>query len=545
MKKRYTVGLDFGTLSARGVVLDLQTGDALAEDSLFVYPHGVFHTPGGVGGNPDFALADPDDYIAALEFLLCDLPRKNRISPAEIEGIGIDFTACTVLPVDADGVPLCRDPRFADNPHAYVKLWKHHGAKDLTDRIESVARAFGESFPDRTGGRVSCELMIPKLLETLEKAPEVYRATDRFMNAGDFLVRVLTGKEVHSTAFASIKEGWDPVIGFPKRAFFAALNPEMEDLIGTKLREKVDLAGSCGGRLSKAWAEKTGMDTDTAVAVPVVDAHAPMAVAGIGDGVLALVVGTSGCLCMNYSAAKPIPGVMSCGMNAVAEGKMTYDAGLSAAGDLFDWFVRRCVPGNYEREAAERGIGIHALLREKAIRKAPGESGLIALDWWNGNRSILGDSHLSGMILGLTLATPPEDIYRALIEATAYGVRRVYDNYAEQGVPVREVMVTGGIAEKDPMLMQIYADVLGCELKLLDSRQPTALGSAVFATVASGRYPDIGAASRALHGKTSVVYTPDPGRQAQYEALYREYLTLHDYFGCGGNDVMKRLSRKE
>ena len=171
MKKRYTVGLFFGTLSARGVVLDLQTGDALAEDSLFVYPHGVFHTPGGVGGNPDFALADPDDYIAALEFLLCDLPRKNRISPAEIEGIGIDFTACTVLPVDANGVPLCRDPRFADNPHAYVKLWKHHGAKDLTDRIESVARAFGESFPDRTGGRVSCELMIPKLLETLEKAP--------------------------------------------------------------------------------------------------------------------------------------------------------------------------------------------------------------------------------------------------------------------------------------------------------------------------------------------------------------------------------------
>ncbi len=543
MNKHYTIGIDFGTLSARAVILDVQSGSVLEGDSQFVYPHGVFHTPGGDGGDPDYALEHPADYIDALVFLLRDVVEKNRILPSEVEGIGLDFTSCTLLPVDRNGEPLCMDSRFAENPHAYVKLWKHHSPKVLTDRLEHVARECGESFLERSGGKISCEFMIPKLLETLTEAPEVYEAADRFMNAGDYLVRVLTGNEVHSAAFAAIKGGWDPEEGFPSNTFFASLDSRMENIVGTKIFADVSLPGTFGGGLSAQWAEKTGLPAGTAVAVCACDAHAPMALAGDCDGVAVLAVGTSGCLCVNTSGAKPIPGVMSCGRNAFADGMMTYDAGLCSVGDLFDWFVRHCVPAAYEKEAAERGIGVHALLREKAEHKKPGENHLIALDWWNGNRCVLADSHLSGMILGLTLDSRPEDIYRALIEATAYGIRKVYDNYTENGVTIRKIVATGGIAQKDPMLMQIYADVLNRELFVLEASQSTSLGSAILATVASGRFPDIQSASVTLEGRISKVYTPIPENVALYETLYREYLILHDYFGRGGNPVMRTLEK--
>ena len=532
MKKRYTIGIDFGTLSARAVLLDVETGKAFPKDCMYVYPHAILTEIGGHALPDNYALEHPADYIEGIEYVIKGVISNNGIDGSDVEGICIDSTDSTLIPVDENCVPLCFDPRFENEPHAYIKMWKHHGAEKYMDKVKGEADRLGERFVERCGSGISVEMTIPKLLETVLDAPEVYEAAHRIMHISDFLVRLLTGeKEVRSSAFASIKDGWSREDGFPSKEYMRSLDARLENVFEEKMGGEPMLAGTLAGYVCKEWAEKTGLSCDTAVAYGLVDAHSSFLIAGLEDELALVSVGTSSGFNFNSFDGKAIRGIMSCGYDALAKGMMTYDAGLCCVGDLFDWFVKNNVPAAYEKEAAEKGMNIHKLLREKAQQQMVGEHGLVVLGWWNGNRCTLADSTLSGVIVGMRLSTRPEDVYRALIEATAFGMKNIMNNYEKNGLTIKKIKVTGGIAQKDPLLMQIYADVLGKELHVIDSDQTTALGTAICGAVASGRFKDTLEASLALRAGISKTYYPIPENVSVYANIFEKYRTLHDYFG--------------
>lgn len=539
--KTYTIGIDYGTLSGRCVLVDCANGQELAE-SVYSYPHGVMDDclPSGKKLEPLFALQHPEDYLQVLRTTVPDVLKKAQISPEQVVGVGIDFTACTILPVNKEGTPLCMTPAFADEPHAYVKLWKHHAAQPEADELNALASARKESWLDAYGGRVSSEWALPKILETLRNAPKVYAETARFMEAADWVVSTLVGKEIHSKPFAGYKALYHNN-AYPSNDFMTALDKGLDGIVGSKLSEKIADFSAPAGHLSAAGAALTGLKEGTPVAVPQIDAHAAMPALQItGAGELMLIMGTSACHIVNAESAADVHGICGYVPDGVIPGLVTYEAGQAAVGDIFDWFVKNCVPALYKEEADSRGISLHTLLTEKAETLAVGQTGLVALDWFNGNRSVLDDSQLTGVILGLTLGTKPEHIYRALLEATAYGTKMILDTMA---FPVHSIKVAGGIANKNPLLMQIYADVLGREIGVCQSTQAAALGSAIYGAVAAGVYPDHTGAAKAMGTPVAKIYRPIEENHKAYQTLYIEYVTLHDYFGRGGNDVMKRLAQ--
>lgn len=540
--KTYSIGIDFGTLSARCVVVDCSDGREVAE-AVYNYPHGVMDDvlPSGKKLPPLFALQHPEDYLLALENTVKEAVSKAGITPDAVAGLGIDFTACTILPVDEKGTPLCMLPQYADEPHAYVKLWKHHAAQSEADEINALASQRNEEWLEAYGGRISSEWMFPKVLEILRNAPEVYAHTARFMEAADWLVSKLIGKEIHSLPFAGYKALYYKN-AYPANDFFVALDKGLNGIVGTKIStEIVDFTGMAGV-LGAEGAALTGLNPGTPVAVPQIDAHAAMPALQITDaGELMLIMGTSSCHIVSGKVAKNIKGICGYVENGVIPGLATYEAGQAAVGDIFDWFVKNCVPAHYRDEAELQGVNLHSLLTEKAEKLAVGESGLVALDWMNGNRSVLDDSRLSGLILGLTLRTKPEEIYRALLEATAFGTKMIVDTLEHNSVPIACVKVAGGIANKNPLLMQIYADVLDRRMDVCQSTQAGALGSAIYGAVAGEVYPTLAQAAKAMGTPVSKSYYPNPENHKAYEKLYGEYVQLHDYFGRGGNDIMKRL----
>ncbi len=541
--KSYTIGIDFGTLSGRCVLVDTDDGREVAE-SVYEYPHAVMDEslPEGRKLPPQYALQHPDDYLEVLRHTVRDTLKKAKIPPEQVKGIGVDFTACTLLPVDQNGMPLCLMEAYRNEPHAYVKLWKHHAAQGEADEINKLAKERKEPWLDIYGGKISSEWVLPKVLQVLREAPEIYNAAARFIEAGDWISWMLTGEETHSAPFAGYKALWNAESGYPSDDFMTALDSRLHGFVGTKLSDKVKGIGEIAGSLDDRGAELTGLLAGTPVAMPMIDAHAAMPALHItGDGELMMIVGTSTCHIVNGSAGKNTEGICGYVKDGVIPGLYTYEAGQAAVGDIFDWFVKNDLPASYEREAGEKKIGLHALLREKASRLRPGESGLLALDWLNGNRSVLDDSELTGMVLGLTLRTKPEEIYRAWIEATAYGTRMITDCLEESGVEITHITAAGGIARKDEMMMQIYADVTGKTIRIAGSSQAGALGSAIYAAVAAGIYPSVERAADAMSVPAIKTYAPDEENHRIYNALYEEYKTLHDYFGRGENDVMKRL----
>lgn len=542
MEKRYVIGIDFGTLSGRAVLVDAANGNELAEGTVG-YPHGVMDgaLPSGRKLPPLFALQHPQDYLDVLGAVPRVLAEAG-VRPEEVAGLGIDFTACTMLPVDEAGIPLCFLPEFADEPHAYVKLWKHHAAQPEADDVNALAAERKEEWLSIYGGKVSSEWMLPKILETLRYAPHVYEKTARFTEAADWLSRMLTGRETHSAAFAGYKALWNAETGYPSNDFMAALDPRLCGIVGTKISENVLGVDQIAGALDGQGSRLTGLPIGTPLALPMIDAHAAMPALNItGDGDLMMIVGTSGCHILNSAQRKPVDGISGYVKDGVIPGFYTYEAGQAAVGDIFDWFVKNHVPESYRKEAVERGVGIHQLLREKAEKLRAGESGLLALDWLNGNRSVLVNANLTGMMLGLTLQTKPEEEYRAWIEATAFGTRMILEQYEKNGIEIRSVCAAGGIAKKDGMMMQIYADVTGKEIRIAASSQAGALGSAICAATAAGVYPSMQTAAKAMSGPYIRTYRPIAENQAVYHRLYAEYKTLHDYFGRGGNPVMERL----
>lgn len=547
MGRNYSIGVDFGTESARAVLVDLESGEVVAFH-VKDYAHGVIdeELPGlGVKLDKDWALQNPNDYVEAFVIAVKEMLRKAEgVSPDEIVGIGIDFTSCTMLPVKRDGTPLCNLPSLRKHPHSWVKLWKHHAAQKEADRLNEAASRLEDSFLPRYGGKISSEWLIPKIWQILNEAPEIYDEADRFIEAADWIVWQLTGRETRNMCTAGYKALWHKQKGFPDRSFFRSLDPRLENLVDEKLSRDLLPLGSKAGELTGEMAEKTGLRPGIAVAVANVDAHVSAPAAGVvRPGTMLMIMGTSTCNILLGDEEKWVPGICGVVEDGVIPGYYGYEAGQSAVGDIFAWFVKNGVPPAYHREAKEKGLSLHELLEQKAERMGAGESGLLALDWLNGNRSVLVDADLTGLILGLSLDTKPEEIYRAWIEATAFGQRMIMDTFIEHGIPVDRLVACGGLPYKNRMLMQIYADVLNREVSVAAHLHTPAVGSAMFGAVAGGAFGSIVEASEKLAKLKPERFRPNQRNAQIYERLYQEYRRLHDLFGRGGNDVMKLLKQ--
>jgi L-ribulokinase len=546
--RKYAIGVDFGTESGRALLVDVATGEEVAT-YVHTYANGVIDEKlpeSGVRLEPDWALQDPDDYIEVFKRAIPAVLRQGGVDPADVIGLGIDFTACTMMPVKADGTPLCRLPQYRANPHAWVKLWKHHAAQPEANRINEVARQMGQTWLDRYGGKISSEWFFSKTLQILDEAPEIYTAADRLIEAADWVVWQLTGVETRNSCTAGYKAMWSKREGFPPKEYFAALDPRLENVVDEKMSRKISSIGQRAGGLTEQAAAWTGLRPGTAVAIANVDAHVSVPAATVTEpGRMVMIMGTSTCHMVLGTEEHVVPGICGYVEDGILPGMFGYEAGQSCVGDHFAWFVENCVPAAYEHEAEARGLNIHQLLEEKAARLKVGESGLLALDWWNGNRSVLVDVDLTGLLLGATLSTKPEEIYRALIEATAYGTRVIIEAFENYGVPVYELVACGGLPEKNKLLMQIYSDVTGREFKVAASAQTSALGSAMFGAVAAGKaaggYDTIFEAARHMARLKDEVYRPNLEAKKVYDQLFAEYVRLHDYFGRGENNVMKTL----
>jgi len=551
--KKYAVGVDFGTESGRAVLVEVATGREIST-AVYPYKNGVIDERLPVDGapvrlGPEWALQDPQDYIRTFQNTVPAVLAESGVDPADVIGVGIDFTACTMLPVKKDGTPLAGLPEYQRNPHAWVKLWKHHAAQPEANQLNETARAQGYKFLDRYGGKISSEWFVPKVMQILDEAPEIYTAADRFLEAADWVIWQLTGIESRNSCTAGYKALWSKREGYPPDDFYKALDPRLEHLVDEKLSRTIAPIGERVGGLTDQAAAWLGLRPGTAVAVANVDAHVSVPAATVtAPGSMVMIMGTSTCHMLLGKEEHVVPGMCGYVEDGIIPGLFGYEAGQSCVGDHFAWFIENCVPGAYEREASARGISIHQLLEEKAGALRPGQSGLIALDWWNGNRSVLVDADLSGLLVGMTLATRPEELYRALIEATAYGTRVIIEAFNEYNVPVKELIATGGLPDKNRLLMQIYADVTGMEIRVAAAKQTPALGSAMFGAVAAGKaaggYDTIVEASQKMaHLRPDEVYRPNLEAKKVYDHLFAEYRLLHDTFGRGANDVMKRLKK--
>lgn len=531
----YVIGIDFGTESVRALLVDCADGTELGE-SVHVYEHGVLDErlpapDDDVELAPDWALQDPFDYLRSLEAAVPRMLGEAGVSSDDVAGVGVSFTSCTMLPTLADGTPLCALDELRREPHAWVKLWKHHAAQPQADRINAIAAGRGEPWLRRYGGRISSEWFFAKALQILEEAPEVYRRAERLLEACDWTVWQLTGVETRNVCTAGYKAIWSKRDGFPSRDYFAALDPRFEQVVAEKMSNLLLPPGACAGGLNERAATWTGLRPGTPVAVANVDFHASVPAATVTKpGTLVAIMGTSNGLLLLGDELTFVEGMCGAVEDGIVPGFVGYEAGQSALGDIFGWFVNRLG-------------GTHESLSRAAAALAPGQSGLLALDWWNGNRSVLVDTDLRGLLVGMTLSTRPPEIYRALLEATAFGTRVIVEAFERAGLAVEGIVACGGLPERNPLLMQIFADVTGRELAVARSRQAPALGAAMWGAVAAGTFDSIPAAAARMAHLGHARYVPRPEHRYAYDVLYGEYLRLHDLFGRGGDDVMRNLKR--
>lgn len=543
--KQYALGIDFGSLSGRAVLLDLETGEETAT-AVCEYAHAVMseRLPDGTPLADNWALQHPNDYLDVLRVAVPCVIQKAKIEPQQIVGVGVDFTASTVLPVKKDGMPLCMLKEFEHEPHAYVKMWKHHAAQPYADRINEIAACYDPSMLALFGDRVSSEWLIPKVMETLDKAPAVYEAMDHFVEAADWIVWKLCGNLVRNACLSGYKALWNKRTGYPSEEFFARLDPRMRHFIRDKLSGPVLASGIRAGTVTEEAAAMTGLAAGTPVSVAGADAHSAVPGCGVSEsGHMLIVVGTSACHMLMDTDEKAVPGICGVVEDGMLSGFVGYEAGQSCLGDHFEWFQKNCMPQSIADEAAAVGKSPLDLLTEKASMLRPGKSGLLALDFWNGNRSILDNGDLSGLLLGMTLDTKPEEIYRALIEATGFGTRVIVERFRESGIPLHTITLCGGIPHKNPLLVQIYADILGMPLSVSPTLQAGARGSAIYGAVASGMISLSDGVKRLGSTGADMVVQPCAEHKAVYDALYIEYRRLYDYFGTGVNEVMLTLKK--
>jgi L-ribulokinase len=532
---RYAIGVDFGTESGRAVLLDLDRAEDVATCAVR-YPSVVIDRELPSTGERlphDWALQDPDDWLTVLTRGIPKVLKDAGVTGEQVVGIGIDFTSCTVLPVTSDGVPLCTLEEWREHKHAWPKLWKHHAAQPVADRLNEVALERGEEFLARYGGRISSEWYFPKLISVWLEDREVYDACDAFVEATDWIIWWLTGSPCRQTATAGFKAMWSPEDGLPPTDYFTAAYPGF-DRPGEKLGNTFVPLGSRAGTLRPEVAKKLKLSESTAVAVGNVDAWVSVPGVGVSEpGTFVIVIGTSICDMVVHPEEIRLPGITGVVRDGILPGLFGYEAGQAAVGDMLAWFVDDMVMDSNS----------YAALEEAAANLAPGETGLVALDWWNGNRTILADADLSGAIFGLTLQTTREEIYRALLESIAFGSRRIMENFEEHGLVLSDIVACGGIAERSPLMMQLLADTSGREVHVPETREIPARGAALFGAVAAGAFDDIGSAIEATRPKSVRTYKPDLGAKKTYDRVYEIYRRLYEYLGRSEVRLLHDLKR--
>lgn len=546
MGRKYVLGLDYGTESGRAILVAVDNGEEVAM-AVERYGDCVIDTTLPSTGQrlePDWALQNPRDYLTVAEKTIKQVMSESGISPDDIIGIGTDFTACTMLPIDKDGTPLCMKPEFEKNPHAWPKLWKHHAAQPEADQINELAAKRGEDFLARYGGKISSEWFFPKALQILHEAPEIYKAADRLIEAGDWIVLQLCGEEKRNACAAGYKAIWDE--GYPSKDFFKALHPDFENVVADKMKTDIYANGVKAGGLLPEMAAKLGLKAGTAVATGAVDAHVAVpASTVIDEGKMVMIMGTSLCHMVCGTEKKVIDGMCGVVKDGILPGYYGFEAGQTAVGDIFAWFINNCVPAQIIDDAKKEGLDVHGYLGKHAAELKVGESGVLCLDWWNGNRSILVNADLTGLMVGMTLGTTPAEMYRAVLECTAFGTNKIIKQLEQGGVPITELYACGGLPGKNPLLMQIFADVTNREIKVSASDQTVALGGAMWGAVAAGSaaggYDTIADAAAKMARLRPDTFKPNAANHAVYKKLFAEYERLHDLFGRGGDPVMKNL----
>ncbi len=545
--EQYAIGLDYGTNSVRAVIVAVSSGREIAT-AVYDYrhgDHGVITDP----ANPHVARQHPADYLdglrASVTAALSQAHAEPGFAPEKVVGIGVDTTGSTPLPVDRDGTPLAFHEAFRDNPNALAWLWKDHSAMAEAEQITALAAAHRPHYLARSGGTYSSEWFFRKIWHCLNVDPQVFAAAHSWVELCDYVPALLVGETRPERIKRSVCAAGHKAMycaewgGLPDAEFLGLLDPRLAAL-RPRLYEHADSSNVRAGGLCPAWAQALGLREGTPVAVGAFDAHHGAVGAGVRTGTLVKIIGTSTCditVAPKDGTAAEIPGVCGIVDGSVLPGYYGIEAGQSAVGDIFNWFVSEVCAGD---------ASLHDELTQQAAALRPGQSGLLALDWNNGNRTILVDARLTGLLLGQTLHTTRAEIYRALIEATAFGALTILNRMKEYGVPVERIVACGGIAEKNPLLMQIYADVTGQPMEISRSAQTCALGAALFGAVAAGAYPSTEAAVAAMTGVKERVYRPNPEAQAVYAELYALYKRLHDSFGVAGTtdclaDVMKKL----
>ena len=530
----YIIGLEFSTLSAKAILVDAEDGKIEAVSMCGYHDAVIDRTiPGTTKCLPrDTALQDPQNYVDSLEILLREVWRKTGVQPEEIIAIGVGITACTLVTLDEHKRPLCFQKRYRDNPHSWVKLWKHQGAKDECKRINDVATERNESFIHSYGGRSTSEWMFAKIYETLNKAPEIYEAAHRFMEMGDYLVYLLTGNVVKSSCLAGYKAFWNAETGYPSKQYFAALDARLENVVDEKIgNDPIVPMGTWAGKLCHEWAQRTGLSEDTLVSVAGMDAHLSVPAAGADcEGSIVMTIDSSICHLVVDRDKYECPGICGVVRDGILTGSYGYEAGKVAAGNILDWFVEELVPYTLVQRAIDEHISIYSLMDRMAAGIPAGGTGLLALDWWSGNQSIDFDLDLSGVILGMTLKTKPEEIYRALMEGIAYGARETIDSMKRSGIKIERYYATGGLAQKSDVLLQIMADVLGVEVMRTDVAHTAAMGAAIYASVAAGHSRSVVEAIRKMTRPPQRGFQPNMSHHAVYDKLFAYYLDLCSYF---------------
>jgi len=548
MSTKYTIGLDYGTNSVRALIVNVADGGEVAS-AIWTYAHG---TQGVIlSRDPNLARQHPADYLKGAEITIRSAlaaARKNvrGFRPDQVIGIGVDTTGSTPLPVDANGQPLAFQKKFDREPAAMAWLWKDHTGVAEAAEITALAKKIRPQYLAKCGGTYSSEWFWSKILHCRRTRPQVFNAAHSWIELADFVPAALTGtlapkKFIAGVCAAGHKAMWNAKWGgYPDKAFLSRLDPKLGAL-RHRLSPRVHAVDRAAGGLTAEWAKKTGLQAGIPVAVGAFDAHLGGVGSGIQPGTLVKIIGTSTCDMMVSPSRRKladIPGLCGIVDGSILPGYFGLEAGQSAVGDIFNWFVNYLQPGGK--------AGTHEALTKGAAGLLPGESGLLALDWNNGNRTILVDQRLTGLLVGQTLYTTPAEIYRALIEATAFGALTIINRFEEYGVKVNQIVNCGGIAEKNPLVMQIYADVTGRPMKVSRSAQTCALGSAIAGAVVAGVHRNFASARKAMTGLKPHVFRPNPKAHAIYRDLYKLYKECHDAFGTSawkGNlyDVMKRL----
>lgn len=541
--EQFTIGLDFGTESARALLVDADSGTITAT-AVSPYPDGVIDEvlPGTtIKLPPNYALQNPQDWLTALQKAVAGVLEESGVHSEQVVGLGIDFTSCTILPTLEDGTPLCKIEELKNKRHAWAKLWKHHGAQPQADRINKLASERGESWLPRYGGKISSEWLLPKALEILEESPETYKRMAVLIEGADWVAWQLTGILARNTCCSGYKATWHKQEGYPGKQYLTALHPDLTTVFSEKARGNILAPGQKVGALSAEWANRLGLKPGTPVSAPIIDAHAAAIGGGLSEpGTMFLIMGTSTCHMIMSGSEVLVEGISGVVEDGIIPGWFGYEAGQVSVGDIFGWFVEQGVPQRYEQEAKTRSVSLHELVSEKALKLRAGESGLLALDWWNGCRTPLVDADLSGLVMGYRLQTTPEELYRALVEATAFGTRLIIELFQEGNIPVHRLLASGGLTQNE-LVLQVYADVMGMPLEITSSPQASALGAAILGAVAGGIYPDITAAVKNMVGRPSRVIEPDASDHAVYNEIYKEYKKLVDLLGRIPNSPMKRI----